>query len=82
MRQTKVNMGREVCDSMPAAWTKVSQPSLMVPVTVPKKTMPRATNGMKSLTETRNTSPQSRPMPSTITPMEIVIHRGPRIEPR
>ena len=82
VRQTKVNIGRLVCDSMPAAWTKVSQPSLIVPVTKPKNTMPSATKGMKSWIETRNSSPQRKPIPSTIRPMEIVIQKGPRIDPR
>ena len=82
MRQTKVNIGRLVCDSMPDAWTKVSQPSLIVVVTRPKKTMPSATSGMNWRTGTPNRPPHSTPMPRIIRPMESVIQSGPRIEPR
>jgi len=46
VRQTKLNIGSEVWLSMPEAWTKVSQPSVMTPTMTPQKTMPSATNGM------------------------------------
>ena len=82
VRQTKVNIGRLVCDSTPAASTKVLQPSLMVPAITPKNTIPSATCGRKVASGTPNRLAFSRPMPTTIRPMESVIQNGPRIEPR